>query len=105
MKYIKLFENHGNDVSKYGYYDLSNAYVEGILEELEVLKESAGNYISFSYKYDPMSNFIEIEAMGDKWINSIYDIVLKNEGKYNGVLSQDNKLTDDGMSIYPMKFH
>jgi len=105
MKYIKLFENHVYNLPKYGYYDLSNAYVEGILEELDSLKESAGNYISFSYKYDQISNFIEIDAMGDKWIDAIHDIVLKNDGKYNGVLSEDNKITDDGMSISPIKFH
>jgi len=102
MKYIKLFENHGNDVSKYGYYDLSNAYVEGILEELHTLKESAGNYISFSYKYNQMSNFIEIDAMGDKWIDAIYDIILRNDGKFEG---WENKLSDDALSISPMKFY
>lgn len=102
MKHLKLFENYSESPKKYGYFDMSNAYTNGILEDLDNLKIEAGNYISFWHKYDPMSNFIEIEVMGDNWLNKITDIIEKHEGVYEG---WENKLTDDALSISPMKFH
>jgi len=89
-------------VSKMGYYTMANGQMDSLVKGLEELKKSAGNYISFSYEYDPYSNFIKIEVMGDEWEDAISDLIHKNDGyKWDG----DEVLTDDGVSMLPMRFY
>lgn len=110
MKHIKQFNesitneerSRINGETKFGYYDMANAYMPGLIEDLKILKEEAGNYVSFTYEYDPNSNFCKIEIGDDKWLNRIIESISKHEGYREG---WDEELTDDALVIRPMRFH
>lgn len=102
MTHIKKFNESSETPAKFGYYDMANAYMPGLIEDLKNLKEQAGNYVSFSYNYDEYSNFCEIEAMSGEWMDKIIEAIERNDGYYEG---WENELTDDALVIKPMKFY
>ena len=113
MKHLKQFESLSNEdqakingETKFGYWDMANGYMPGLLEELEKLKKEAGNQISFSYKYDSYSNFLDIEVMGDEWLNKICEAISNNDGYHEG-WGEDvaENFSDDALKISPMRFH
>ena len=91
-----------NRFLKMGRYDMSNGNMELLLDDLKLLKESYGNYISFHFEYDEYRNFLTIENMTDDSLEKIVECV-KNRGGYK--FEDDDDSDDDALSILPMTVH